>query len=138
MNTYEVLVNGMSPYKAIAETPSKAKYNCFRYISDIWDITFGQFLKEVLSCRKIGSFRPSDLFGDRERFERMKKARGIEFAYMGMRIEVCGKMGTIVGANDSLNLNVLYDGWYIHDNCHPWYRTKYFDNNGNVIAEYGE
>ena len=138
MNTYEVLVNGMSPYRAVSESPAKAKYDCFIYISDVWDITFGQFLKEVLSCRKIGAFKPSDLFGDREQFERVKQARGIEFAYMGMRVEVCGKPGTIVGGNDSLNLNVVYDGWYHADNCHPWYRVKYFDKKGNIVAEYGE
>ena len=116
------------PYRAIDETAAKAKWQCFRYftLELSYDLSFKDFLKSLSYCRKIGGFKPSDLYGDREQFDRIKKARGIEFAYIGMRIEVCGKMGTIVGGNDCMNLDVVKDGTYYTDNCHPWYKTKYF------------
>ncbi|CQR73325.1 hypothetical protein SOV_51090 [Sporomusa ovata DSM 2662] len=142
MNTYVMEVNGLThePYQAIAETASKAKYECFRYftLELSYDLDFKEFLHSLEYCRKIGGFKPSDLYGDREMFERMKVMRDIPFAYMGMRIEVCGKMGTIVGSNSGLNLDVVKDGTCYKDNCHPWYRTRYFDRNGYVIAEYGD
>jgi hypothetical protein len=60
------------------------------------------------------------LFNDKEQFERICKNRGITFAYQGMKIEVAGKQGTIVGGNRSCNLDVVFDGERIASNCHPW------------------
>lgn len=141
VNTYQLEVAGLTriPHTVIAETPGQAKYQCFRYFTNelSYVLDFKEFLQSLEYCRKVGGFSPRDLFGDREQFDRMKEMRGIEFAHMGMRVEVCGQMGTIVGAND-MNLNVVYDGWYHADNCHPWYRVKYFDKKGNIVAEYGE
>jgi hypothetical protein len=53
-----------------------------------------------------------------------------------MRIQVVDRMGTIVGGNSSMNLNVVFDGQWFTRNCHPWYETVYYDNYGNIVADY--
>jgi hypothetical protein len=137
MNTYEIVFNYDKHTKnVVAETASKAKYKLFLELQDCFDCTFKEFLG-FIKCKTLGKFKPEDLFGDEEQFDRMKEMRDIPFAYMGMKIEVCGKMVTIVGSNGGLNLNVVKDGTCYIDNCHPWYKTKYFDSKGNVIREYG-
>lgn len=137
MNTYAIDLWGHESM-AIGETASKARYQhyCSRDLGDL--MTFEEYLKSIDSCRLIRKFRISDLFGDAEQFNDMKIARGIEFAYQGMRIEVDGKPGVIVGANYSQNLDVCLDGEYCTSNCHPFWRVKYFDRDGSVIAEYGD
>ncbi|WP_010501350.1 hypothetical protein [Paenibacillus elgii] len=141
MNTYEVWCEdkyGEAWCKRTypAETAGKAKYEHWYYMQDgIWEESFGVIVK-FLRCRKIGGFKVSDLFGNREKFERVCEKRGISFAYQGMRIEVGGQLGTIVGGNDSLNLDVVFDGKYYAENCHPWWRTKYFDRKGTLIKEF--
>lgn len=70
----------------------------------------------------------------------MIRCRGIEFARLGMMVEVDGDMGTIVGMNDSANLDVLFTnqlkyGKHTH-NCHPTWNVKYFDETGTVIAHF--
>ena len=52
----------------------------------------------------------------------------IKFAYQGMKIEVCGQVGIIVGSTSGLNLQVAYysDPWTSY-NCHPYYETVYYD-----------
>lgn len=72
---------------------------------------------------------------DLEGFENMKKRRNIPFAFMGMNVEVDGHKGVLVG-NKGLNLLVVFNGNDFGSNCHPWWRTKYFDNNGDLIKEY--
>lgn len=77
------------------------------------------------------------MFGDKKQFDRMCDLRGITFAYQGMKMEVCGKSGIIVGSNSSLNLQVAFDNepWETA-NCHPHYETIYYDKDGNVVANY--
>lgn len=70
----------------------------------------------------------------------MKRCRGIDFARIGMQVEVDGDLGTIVGMNSSANLDVkfvnqLKYGKQAH-NCHPTWETRYFDAAGMVIADY--
>lgn len=70
----------------------------------------------------------------------MTRCRGIDFARIGMMVEVYGDLGTIVGMNGSANLDVVFAnqlkyGKHKH-NCHPTCEVKYFDNNGKVIADY--
>lgn len=70
----------------------------------------------------------------------MKRCRGIEFARVGMQIEVDGDIGTIVGMNGSANLDVVFAnqqryGKHKH-NCHPTWEICYFNENGEVIADY--
>jgi hypothetical protein len=57
-----------------------------------------------------------------------------------MEVDVSGKRGVIVGGNSSLNLQVLFDfeKQPYTANCHPWYETVYYDNNGNIVADYRE
>jgi len=120
----------------IAETAGKAKAQHYHYLQDgLWEEDFFTVIKNM-KCRKIGKASIRCLFGDYEQFERIKKARGIEFAFQGMRIQVCGKMGNIVGGNHSQNLDVVFDGQWSSNNCHPWYETVYYDNAGNILADY--
>lgn len=70
-------------------------------------------------------------------FESMKKARGLDFLVKGMDIEVCGKIGKVVG-NYGHNLFVRFDHKRGAYNCHPHYLTKYFNKSGELIKEYGK
>lgn len=72
--------------------------------------------------------------------EDMTRLRGIDFARIGMQIEVSGDMGTIKGLNSSANLDVVFAnqakyGKHAH-NCHPTWETRYFNERGEVIADY--
>lgn len=70
----------------------------------------------------------------------MLRCRGIDFAHIGMMVEVYGDLGTIVGMNDSANLDVVFTNQLKHGkhkaNCHPTCEVKYFDAQGNVIADF--
>ena len=70
----------------------------------------------------------------------MKRCRGIDFARLGMQVEVAGDIGTIVGMNSSANLDVVFSNQQKYgkgkSNCHPNWETRYFDENGVVIADY--
>lgn len=78
-----------------------------------------------------------------ERFiDDMITGRGIEFARIGMAVEVDGGMGTIEGMNSSANLNVRFTnqlkyGKHLH-NCHPTWNVKYYDAEGKVIAHFDD
>lgn len=78
-----------------------------------------------------------------EQFQKaMLRCRGIEFARLGMMVEVDGDMGTIEGMNDSTNLNVRFTnqlkyGKHLH-NCHPTWNVKYFDGEEALIAHFDE
>lgn len=74
--------------------------------------------------------------------EDMMRVRGIEFASIGMMVEVNGESGTITGMNASANLtvkyaNVLKHGKHDHS-CHPTWRVKYFDAAGELIAHFDD
>jgi hypothetical protein len=70
----------------------------------------------------------------------MKRCRGIDFARIGMQVEVDGNMGTIVGMNSGANLDVVFVNQLKFGkgkrNCHPTWQTCYFDAEGTVIADY--
>lgn len=72
----------------------------------------------------------------------VKEQRGLEFVKIGMKVEHSygGKtqVGKIVSGNSRGNLNILFEGKNNPENCHPTWAMKYFDANGNVLAEYGE
>ena len=135
MNTYGIEFEDHIEH-VVAETPGKAKYKFYKQheIDDCME--FGDYLKCV-RCFLIHKFKISDLFTQNvEMFERMREQRGIEFACIGMTVEVNGHKGIIVGSNSSLNLDVCFDGSHCAMNCHPHYKVKYFDINGNLIKEY--
>jgi hypothetical protein len=130
------------PKRYIAETPGKAKYQHAEYLHNELNYGYGIFdmLKKMM-VRKIGPANIYFYFKDNDTWENVKKSRNIEFAYLGMEVDVCGKRGVIVAGNSGLNLNVLFNygtkQQYI-DNCHPWYETVYYDVKGNVLADYRE
>ena len=137
MNTYAITWRDHTETE-VAETPGKAKYQFFRNheIGDSCD--FGDFVKRV-KCKLSHKFHVKDLFCENiDQFNYMKEQRGIPFANLGMKVEVDGKPGVIVGYSTGCNLAVCFDGQYWSYNCHPWYRVKYFDNHGNLIMEYGD
>ena len=136
MNTYAITFLDHTE-NVVVETPGKAKYSYFKdhELSDL-DFTFGYFVTRA-KCTLLHRFHTSDLFTlDINGFNRMKEMRGIDFIRLGMRIEVNGKPGIIIGYNDSLNLDVCFDGSLNKCNCHPHWRMKYFDR--NLIKEYGD
>jgi len=134
MNTYGIEFEDHTE-SVVAETPSKAKYKFYKmHVDDCME--FGDFVRCV-KCFLIHKFNVKDLFThDIEMFKRMKELRGIEFAYIGMSVEVNSRKGIIVGSNSSLNLDVCFDGESYISNCHPYYMIKYFDINSSLIKEY--
>ena len=70
----------------------------------------------------------------------MKRCRGIDFARIGMQVEVDGDMGTIAGMNSSANLDVVFVNQLKYGkgkhNCHPTWEVCYFDADGKVVADY--
>jgi hypothetical protein len=70
----------------------------------------------------------------------VRKYRGIHYAKRGMRVQSLhsGRFGRIAGGNSSGNLNIIFDGDNYSQNCHPNWQMVYFDNDGNVIATFGE
>jgi hypothetical protein len=72
----------------------------------------------------------------------MIRCRGIEFAQVGMMVEVSGEIGTIKGMGSSANLEVLFSNVLKHGNqprtAHPTWKVKYFDAAGTVIAHFDE
>lgn len=134
MNTYAITLWDHTETE-IAPTPGKAKYQFFRNHDIVDSMEFGDFVKSV-KCKLLNKFHVKDLFTPHiNEFERMKKHRGIEFAYLGMRVEIDGKKGIIVGYY-GMNLLVCLDGNWWGDNCHPWWRVRYFDNDGNLVKEF--
>jgi hypothetical protein len=72
----------------------------------------------------------------------MYRYRGIEFARLGMLVEVDGDVGTIVGFNGSANLDVqFFDTRKFGirpSSCHPCRNIKYFGADGALLAQHGE
>jgi len=77
---------------------------------------------------------------EKQFIEDIKRTRGLDFPRIGMQIQVAGDMGTIVGFNDSCNLDVVFTNQLKYgkrpSNCHPLWETVYFDADGNIVADY--
>jgi len=73
--------------------------------------------------------------------EEMERVRGIEFARIGMQVEMAGDIGTITGTRNG-NLMVAFANQTARGakprNVHPTWRMKYFDAAGVVIAEFND
>ena len=71
--------------------------------------------------------------------EYVKNKRGLKFIELGMRCKntYLDKYGTIKGGNSSGNIDVLFDGESDVSNVHPEWAMEYYDEEGNVISEYG-
>ena len=74
---------------------------------------------------------------NKQMFEDMKEARGLDFLKRNMVVEVDGKRGKVTGSYGH-NLLVRFDGGKHSGNCHPYWRVKYFDGCGDLIEEYGD
>lgn len=72
----------------------------------------------------------------------MKRLRDIDFARIGMQVQVSGYFGTIVGLNLSGNLDVKFSNQLRFgkrpSNCHPTWEICYYDENDNIIKDYRE
>jgi hypothetical protein len=110
-----------------AESRGKAKAERLRDLNECCD-----FLYTDMACRVLKRFSYNE---SAEAFANNAKYRCIQFAYLGMAVEVEGKRGMIVGHNDSANLDVLFENGNVL-NCHPWWRIKYFDELGNLVKEF--
>lgn len=53
-----------------------------------------------------------------------------------MRVEIDGRLGIVTSANSSGNINVRFDESKYAVNCHPLWNTRYFDKEGNTVADY--
>lgn len=74
---------------------------------------------------------------NKQQFESMKEARGLDFLKRNMTVEVDGDKGKVTGSYGH-NLLVQFEGKKHSDNCHPHWRVKYFDEGGQLIKEYGD
>lgn len=53
----------------------------------------------------------------------------------GMRCEVDGRKGVIVGGNSSANFNVKFDDNGTIRNCHPEWKMSIFNNDGSIVHQ---
>jgi len=69
----------------------------------------------------------------------VREYRGMPFIKLGMRVHHTynNKYGRISGSNWAGNLNITFDGESYSTNCHPCFMMIYFNDDGDVIAEYG-
>ena len=116
------------------ESIGKAKYQFWLDISESYpDLKY----TDITACR--GSDRPSQRIYDE--FLRTATYRGVPFARIGMAVEVERLKGEIAGKNSDANFNVLFlEGPYRGQvlNCHPNWRIKYYDSDGELIKEFND
>lgn len=143
LNTYMVTLKGGYGSKTVqARSHSGAKYAAYLDYDVTGGLGFLEYVKWVESVHLLHKFRPSDLFGDPETFERMKTSRSLPFAHIGQEVVLHSSSrgdlrGIICGANHAHNLYVLFTGCTQTENCHPYYMLDYLDSNGQIIASFG-
>ena len=137
MNAYKIVLrayNADSTFSIInAETRSKAKYQHFLSLDDLFE-DFGMYLSFVQSCTKVSSGNITSTFKDREDFRRTALYRKVPEAHPGMTVEVGGRRGQIIGANDSCNFDIAFDNGVF--NCHPNHDIVYFGRNGEIVYDF--
>lgn len=74
-------------------------------------------------------------YNTQKRINDVIEYRGLPPIKKGMRCEVDGKQGIVVGGNSSANLNVIFDGQKSAMNCHPYWRMKIFNDDGSVVYD---
>lgn len=134
MNTYKITLKGYETDSLIcAETAGKAKYEHYFQTDELFD-SFDTYLRFVKSCRCLRKAKKEDYYRKNHDFERNKVYRGVPFCDYGTVVELSGKRGFIIGANDSCNFDVKFDDGIF--NCHPNYELIYFGDNGEVIYDF--
>ena len=114
-----------------AESPGKAKYQHFLSLDGLFE-SFDMYLRFVESCILVNNVPAEKL--KNEDFQRIIEQRQIPHAKIGMRVELNGERGYIVGSNNSCNLDVAFDnGVY---NCHPHHELIYFTDDGRKIYDF--
>lgn len=68
--------------------------------------------------------------------EYLRTGRGMPWVKLGMSVDVNGRPAKIIGGTD--NLVIRYDGTKFEDYVHPFWETKYYDDQGNLIAVNGK
>lgn len=91
--------------------------------------------KELVKCETLGLDNLEQFYSKESNFIRMCKYRKIEFARMGMKVQIAGKMATIVG-NHKSDLLVIYDGFSYESKADPRWEIIYFDEAGAIIKDY--
>lgn len=135
MNAYTCSFDGRWDKNIVAETASKARYKYYESL-ELCE-SYAEVFK-ILKSKLKHKFEISDLFGCVDQFNSVKSYRGIEFAYMGMKVRLNDKVGFICGANSSCNLQVCFEGNYHTSNCHPYYKLVYINKRGMIIKDFRE
>lgn len=120
-----------APLQVFGATMSKARYAAYLELAECYE-DFPSFLRDIESSRRVYTPRQTRTLAE------MRERRGIPFAYMGMTVMVGNRYGIIVGVNASDNLNVLFDGDTASSNCHPTWNIAYYDDVGNLLADFRE
>jgi hypothetical protein len=125
----------------VAKSASAARYKFWQWNLSETYWNYSDVFRRLKS-RTLGPATPSSFFPETDAkmavWESVVKWRGLKYAFLGQRIDVDGKMGTIVGGNDSLNLNVVMDGESRTSNVHPSWETTYFSRDGSVVKNFKE
>lgn len=137
LRPYKCSLDGENWTRFVAVSRGQAKQDYLR------ELDYGWPTKEIylkIKCRVDGTFTEW-LYNlpTTQAYRDFAKRRNIEFSYCGMKVNVSGKNGIIVGHNSSSNLDVFYpEGEYKGQthNCHPWWETTYYDNEGNIVKDY--
>lgn len=133
---YEITLRGYDGHSTVvtAETSGKAKYQHYLELGDVFD-DFATYLAHVASCVRAGKTwtnpRQEQLEAD---FAKVARYRGVAGAKIGMLVELNGKTGQILRANDSANFDIAFqDGVY---NCHPHHNLVYFNTDGSILYDF--
>ena len=120
----------------IAESASKARYKFYQSLDAGEPYSeYFRYIKSKKGHEVNADYIPEISEYEQEKFNRVITYRGIEFAKIGMKISVSGTMGIIIGANNSSNLDVNFGNGQ-KSNCHPWYETIYYADDGTIIKSY--
>lgn len=68
--------------------------------------------------------------------EEIRASRNLPFLKRGMRLNMAGSWGRLVGGGTSGYLRVLFDGSKRVSNCHPTWEMTFYGDFGEVIANY--
>ncbi|TSI19934.1 hypothetical protein FOT98_08940 [Bacillus sp. HY001] len=98
------------------------------------NMLFADF-KRITNCECLGLDNLEQFYCKEKNFLRMCKFRKVEFARMGMRVQIAGKMATIVG-NHKSDLLVIYDGFSYESKADPRWQIVYFDEAGAVVKDF--